>query len=67
MMPVLLNILLALCFASIGVGAFLDGRLQAWPLGLVFGSFAVYSVGRAVALLRKRGRGNGVADGSSDC
>jgi len=56
-MPAFLNILLALCFVAISVGAFLDGRMQAWPLGLVFGGLAMYSASRTVALLRKRRQG----------
>lgn len=52
-----LNILLATLFAIIGIGAAMDGRWQAWPLALIFGTLAAYSLIKAVSLLRtKQGR-----------
>jgi hypothetical protein len=53
----ILNMLLALCFAAISIGAMLDGRLQAWPLVFIFGGFAAYGAIRAVASFRRRRRG----------
>jgi hypothetical protein len=47
-----LNVLLALLFAAIGVGAAVEKRLEALPLALLFVTFAVYSVMRAIRVLR---------------
>lgn len=46
------NVLLAIFFAVISVGAAMDGRWEAWPLALIFGAFAAYSIIRAVSFLR---------------
>jgi hypothetical protein len=65
-MKATLNALLALVFASISIGAAMDGRRQAWPLALTFGAFAAYSVVKVVRLMRSKQTRKPDAEDSSD-
>lgn len=48
------NMVLAVLFAAIGVGAAMEKRFEAMPLALIFGALATYSVMRAVRVLRSK-------------
>lgn len=48
-----LNLLLAILFGAIGLGAALDGRMQALPLAFIFGALALYSIAMAWRVIRK--------------
>lgn len=51
-----LNLLLAILFGAIGLGAALDGRRHALPLAFIFGALALYSIVATWRTIRKNDR-----------
>lgn len=47
-----LSVLLAVFFAAVSAGAFMEGRWQAVPLGLIFAALAIESSFKAIRGMR---------------
>jgi hypothetical protein len=47
-----LGLFLFAIFGAVGVGALMEGRWEATPLGLIFSALSVYSLFRAVVAFR---------------